>query len=423
MNKSQQLFDRARQFIPGGVNSPVRAFGAVGGSPFFVESAQGAYLFDVDGRKYVDFVQSWGALILGHAHPEVVEAVQRAAERGTSYGAPTEAEIELAEKLVRWVPSVESVRLINSGTEATMSAVRLARAYTGRSKVVKFEGGYHGHADAFLVKAGSGATTFGSPSSAGVTPSAVQDTLLAKYNDLNSVEQLFNEHEHDIAAVILEPVAGNMGVVPADGEFLVGLRDLTRRHGALLIFDEVITGFRLGMSGAQGEYGVEPDLTCLGKIIGGGLPIGAFGGKREILEKLAPAGPVYQAGTLSGNPIATAAGLTTLRILENEDVHQRLNPKAEQFVSELEKLLARSDLPARVQARGSMFTVFFTGSEVRDYDDARRCDTDAYARFFHSLLENGVYFPPSQFEACFISDAHSDADLELTLQAIREALT
>lgn len=422
MSKSDELWSRAKDVIPGGVNSPVRAFRAVGGNPFFVDRAQGPYLFDVDGNRYVDFVQSWGALILGHAHPTVVAAIQDAASRGSSYGAPTQAEVELAESLVRLVPGVEKVRLVNSGTEATMSALRLARAFTGRERVIKFEGGYHGHSDAFLVKAGSGVTTFGLPASRGVPPAAVQDTLVARYNDLDSVSQLFDQYPGEIGAVIVEPVAGNMGVVPPKVEFLQGLRQITKDNGAVLIFDEVITGFRVGLRGAQGLYGVVPDLTTLGKIIGGGLPIGAFGGKGEMMDMLAPDGPVYQAGTLSGNPLATAAGLQTLRILKSESVHEVLARRSREFLAELRSLFAQAGVPVVLQEVGSMFTVFFADRPVQNYDEARACDTDAYGKLFHRLLHRGVFFPPSQFEACFVSAAHSDEVLEETLGRIKEAL-
>ncbi len=419
--KSKVLFEAAQRVIPGGVNSPVRAFRAVGGGPRFIARGQGAYLWDVDGNRYIDYVMSWGPLIAGHAHPQVVEAIQKAAARGTSYGAPTELEVELAEMVVEAVPSIEMVRFVNSGTEATMSALRLARAFTGRPKIIKFEGGYHGHADMLLAQAGSGVITLGLPDSAGVPQEAVQHTLTAPYNDLAAVEALFDANPGQIAAVILEPVAGNMGVVPPAPGFLAGLRRLTQAHGALLIFDEVITGFRIAYGGAQALYGVLPDLTCLGKIIGGGLPVGAYGGRREIMEKVAPLGPMYQAGTLSGNPLAMTAGIETLKLLRQPNTYERLEIMAARLSERLGSAAAAAGVPLTQNRVGSMMTAFFTAQPVTDYTSAKTSDTARYARFFRAMLERGVYLAPSQFEAAFISLAHTDADIEATVEAAREA--
>ena len=420
--RSAALFAEAQRYIPGGVNSPVRAFRAVGGQPRFIRRGFGCRVEDVDGNVYIDYVCSWGPLILGHASPAVVVAVKAAAEGGTSFGAPTEAEVELARLVCQLVPSVELVRFVNSGTEATMSAIRLARAYTGRPKIVKFDGCYHGHADGLLVKAGSGVLTFSVPDSAGVTPAAAQDTLSAPFNDLKTVADLFNRYGREVAAVIVEPVAGNMGVVPPKPGFLEGLRRLTAEAGALLIFDEVITGFRLAPGGAQERYGVTPDLTCLGKILGGGLPVGAYGGRREIMGLVAPLGPVYQAGTLSGNPLAMAAGLATLRALLEPGVYDRLESLAGRLAAGLEAACRDAGVPARVNRVGSMLTVFFTADEVTDYESARRADTGRYSRFFHGMLEQGVFLPPSQFEAMFVSLAHTEADIDLTVEAARQVL-
>ncbi|MBO8142142.1 MAG: glutamate-1-semialdehyde 2,1-aminomutase [Firmicutes bacterium] len=407
--------------MPGGVNSPVRAFRAVGGTPLFIERGDGALIWDLDGRSYIDYVGSWGPLILGHAHPKVVEAVRRAAALGTSFGAPNRWELRLAELIVEAVPSVERVRLVNSGTEATMSALRLARAFTGRNRIVKFAGCYHGHVDGLLVQAGSGATTLGVPDSPGVTPAVAAETIIAPYNDLAAVERLFDQHGDEIAAVIVEPVAGNMGLIPPRPGFLAGLRELSARHGTLLIFDEVITGFRVARGGAQALYGVQPDLTCLGKVIGGGLPIGAYGGRADIMELVAPAGPVYQAGTLSGNPLAAAAGAATLEVLTEEGVYERLEESGRTLAEGLAQQAREAGVPLRVTRVGSCLGLFFTGEEVTDYDSARRADGRLYAAFFHGMLARGVYLPPAQFETAFVSLAHGPEQLERTVAAAGEA--
>ncbi len=418
MNRSGELYKEAIKHLVGGVNSPVRAFKAVGGEPIFLDHASGAKLYDVDGNEYIDFMGSWGPLILGHAHPEVVEAIKFQAERGTSFGVSTELEIELAKLIKDAFPSIELVRFVNSGTEATMSAVRLARGYTGRSKIIKFAGCYHGHADFFLVQAGSGVMTLGIPGSKGVTESIVKDTLVAQYNDLTSVERLFEEYREDIAAVIVEPVAGNMGVVPPARGFLEGLRQITEDNGALLIFDEVITGFRVGWGGYQTKINVTPDLTTLGKIIGGGLPVGAYGGKREIMEQLAPLGPVYQAGTLSGNPLAMSAGIATLNILKNNpSVYQKIDKLAERFTSEIRNILK----DVVVNRVGSMFTPFFTKDEVTDYNSAMKANAEMYGKFFWKMLKGGAFPPPSQFEAWFISAAHTEEDIDKALEIVENA--
>lgn len=422
--RSKALFERASRSIPGGVNSPVRAFRAVGTHPLFIERGEGSRVFDVDQNSYIDFVGSYGPLILGHAHPRVVEAVARAAKGGTSFGSPTEAEVRLAETLVEAVPSMEKVRLVNSGTEATMSALRLARAATGRAKILKFSGCYHGHVDALLIKAGSGATTLGIPSSPGVPEDAAKHTLIAAYNDIEGVRAIFDAHGAEIAAVIVEPVAGNMGVVlPREG-FLEELRRLTERWGALLIFDEVITGFRLGWGGAQAAYGVLPDLTCLGKIIGGGLPIGAYGGKAELMDLVAPAGQVYQAGTLSGNPLSVAAGQATLDVLreEGEQLYAELDRKGRRLSEAVVAAARELGVPVQGVRAGSMCTWFFTDGPVVDYESAIRAETEAYAVFFRGMLQRGVYLAPSQFEAAFLSAAHTEADLEQAARAARESL-
>ena len=419
---SQRAFEEAKSWIPGGVNSPVRAFGSVGGVPPFIERGEGCRVWDMDGNGYIDFVCSWGPLILGHSHPHVKGAVARALEGGTSFGAPTWREVELARKICEMVPSMEMVRLVNSGTEATMSAIRLARGYTGRKKIVKFDGCYHGHADSFLVKAGSGVATLGIPGTPGVPEEIVSNTLAIPFNHPEAVELLFEEQGQEIAAVIVEPVPANMGVVPPRPGFLELLREVTRRHGALLIFDEVITGFRLGPGGAQERFGIQPDLTCLGKIIGGGLPVGAYGGRREVMEQIAPVGPVYQAGTLSGNPLATAAGLATLEVLSRPGIYDHLEEKAVELERGLKEAAAAAGVPCCTQRVGSMMTTFF-GQEgpVEEFAQAASSDTAMYGRFFHSMLRQGVYLAPSQFEAMFVSLAHGDGDIAATVEAAERA--
>jgi glutamate-1-semialdehyde 2,1-aminomutase len=418
MKKSRQLFERAQACIPGGVNSPVRAFRAVGGTPVFFERAAGAYLWDADGSRYVDYVGSWGPMLAGHGHPAVVEAVQEAASRALSFGAPTEAEVELAELLCRLVPSLDLVRLVSSGTEATMSALRLARGFTGRSLIVKFEGCYHGHADSLLVKAGSGALTFGNPSSAGVPPETAAHTLVLDYNNISQVKELFNAKGKDIACVIVEPVAGNMNLVlPAPG-FLETLREECTRHGTVLILDEVMTGFRVAPGGAQARYGVRPDLTTLGKVIGGGLPLGAFGGRRDIMEKIAPLGPVYQAGTLSGNPIAVAAGLATLKLVSAKGFHEKVEATTRQLV---ERLVAEGGKGFSAQSIGSMFGVYFREKVPTSFAEVMQCDRERFNRFFHEMLARGVYLAPSAYEAGFVSAAHGAPEIDATLAAARES--
>ena len=419
--KHERLFDEAKSVMPGGVNSPVRAFGAVGGTPVFMERGEGAYLWDEQHNRYIDYVGSWGPCILGHAHEKVIAAVKRAAEKGMSFGTATAGEIALARRVVELMGNIEMLRLVNSGTEATMSAVRLARAYTKRDKVIKFAGAYHGHGDSFLVQAGSGATTLGVPTSPGVTQGTVDDTLLADFNDSDSVRRLFEAWPGQIAALIVEPVIGNAGVIPPAAGLLKELRKITEENGTVLIFDEVMTGFRVALGGAQQLYDVRPDLTTLGKIIGGGMPIGAFGGRREIMEMLAPAGPVYQAGTLSGNPLAVAAGLSTLNEL-SLGTYELLEERAAQLEGGLRDNLAKLQLPWQYQRVGSMACLFFTDRPVANYSDARACDTKVFGRYFHAMLARGVYLPPSQFEAFFISTAHTTEDIELTIRANYDAL-
>jgi len=422
MTTRESLFQRASAHIPGGVNSPARSFRSVGGTPLFLEHAEGPRVWDSDGRCYVDYVGSFGPAIVGHAHPQVVEAVRRAATRGLSFGAPTEAECEMAERLCELVPSLDMVRMVNSGTEATMSAIRLARGYTGRNRIVKFQGCYHGHVDALLVEAGSGALTLGHPSSPGVPASVVEHTITLPYNDVSEAFTAFTEYGDDIAAVIVEPVAGNMNCVPPVPGFLEGLRELCSDHGAVLIFDEVMTGFRVALGGAQERYGITPDLTALGKVIGGGLPVGAFGGRREIMEQLAPLGAVYQAGTLSGNPLATAAGLATLGLVSQPGFHDALEASTEKLVEGLRRIATDADVPFAANRVGGMFGLFFTQAQaVRTFDDVRACDTARFARFFTAMLEHGVYLAPSAFEAGFMSAAHGDDAIEATLEAARHA--
>jgi len=418
MSRSEELFERAKALIPGGVNSPVRAFGAVGGTPRFIERGEGAYLIDADGARYVDFVQSWGALLFGHARPEIIETAVAAAAKGTSFGAPTELEVELAARIVDAVPSVDMVRLVSSGTEAAMSAVRLARGFTGRDTVVKFEGCYHGHSDGMLAKgAGSGVATFGIPGSPGVTEGASRDTLTAPYNDLDAARALFAGRGADIACVIVEPVAANMGVVPPEPDFLEGLRDLCVASGALLIFDEVITGFRIAYAGAQSVYGIRPDLTVLGKVMGGGFPCAAFGGRREVMEHLAPVGPVYQAGTLSGNPVAVAAGIAALDLVRATDPYPDLTRTARQLADGLSETFSGAGIPHSFNRAESLFSLFFTNDRVRNFEQAKAADHERYARFFHHMLERGVNLPPSGYELWTLSAAHGPAEIARTIEA------
>ncbi|HEX2219596.1 MAG TPA: glutamate-1-semialdehyde 2,1-aminomutase [Gemmatimonadales bacterium] len=418
---SERLFAASQRLIPGGVNSPVRAFRGVGGTPRFIERGEGAWLVDVDGNRYVDLVLSWGPLILGHAHPEVVEAIVRAAESGTTFGAPTELELRLAERVVATFPSVDMVRFVSSGTEATMSAVRLARAATGRALLIKFDGCYHGHADHLLAAVGSGVATLGLPDSPGVTAGAVGDTLVLPFNDLGAAEELFESRGEEIAAVLVEPVPGNMGVVPPVAGFLQGLRAVTRRYGSLLIFDEVMTGWRAHPRGAQVLYGVEPDLTCVGKVVGGGLPAAGYGGRRDLMERIAPSGPVYQAGTLSGNPLAMAAGLATLDVLSRDGTWERAEAFARSVAAAIERRAAEAGVPVTVQRVGTMFTPFFSAEPVRDFAAARGTDRAAYNAFFHTLLEGGVYLPPSAFEAAFTSAVHGEPELAAIETALASA--
>jgi glutamate-1-semialdehyde 2,1-aminomutase len=422
MSKSEELYQESRRFMPGGVNSPVRAFRGLDMAPRFIVEGRGSRIRDEDGREYIDYIGAYGPLILGHRHPAVVEALERAIERGTAFGAPTAGELELARKIACFMPSVEMVRMVNSGTEATMSALRLARAATSRDGVIKFEGCYHGHGDSFLIRAGSGALTFGVPDSPGVPEALASLTYVARYNDLDSVARVFEEQKGRVAALIVEPVAGNMGVVrPAEG-FLHGLRDLCDREGALLIFDEVMTGFRVDRGGAQKLYGVRPDLTTLGKVIGGGLPVGAYGGRRDLMERVAPSGPVYQAGTLSGNPLAVAAGLAQLEALEESNGWERLEEKGAYLERGLLEILSELSLPFALNRVGSMLTLFFSEGPVKDFETATRSDTRRHAVFFREMLERGVHLPPSQYEALFLSTAHETKDLDRTLEAAHESL-
>lgn len=420
--KSHEIFAKAKQLMPGGVNSPARAFGGVGGEPVVFERGEGAYLFDVDGNRYIDHIGSWGPMILGHAYPPVTEAIQAAVSRGTSFGAPTEAENVLAELIIDAVPSVEKVRLVNSGTEATMSAIRLARGYTGRDVIVKFAGNYHGHVDSLLVAAGSSAATLAVPDSPGVTAGTSQDTLILAYNDVAGLEAAFGEHGSRIAGVILEPVVGNMGCVPATSEFLTTLRRVTSDHGAVLIFDEVMTGFRVAYGGAQTLFGITPDVTTLGKIVGGGMPIGAYGGKAEIMDQILPAGKIFQAGTLSGNPIATASGIATLQALKDEDPYPRLETLAGQLEQGLDDAATAAGVAHTVRRVGSMMTLFFNPDPVVDWDGASKCDSEKFARYFWGMIERGVYLPCSQYEALFVSAAHTEQDIEQTCEAAAAAL-
>lgn len=421
MNRSKELFEQAQRYMPGGVNSPVRAWKSVEMTPIFIEKGKGSKIYDVDGNEYIDYVGSWGPLILGHAHPKVVDALIRVLGKGTTFGAPTELEVQLAELLITAVPSLEMVRMVNSGTEATMSAIRLARAYTGRNKVIKFDGCYHGHGDTLLVKAGSGLATLGIPESPGIPDDLVRHTLSIPYNDLKAVREVIEKEGRDVACVIVEPIGGNMGVVPPKAGFLGGLRTLTHEEGIILIFDEIITGFRVSYGGAQELYQVTPDLTCLGKIIGGGLPVGAYGGKSEIMRHIAPEGDVYQAGTLSGNPLAMAVGIETLKILSEEGTYDILNKRSQFLWSELEKIAKSGNHPVHVSHVGSMGTLFFANGVITDFNSAKSCDTHTFSKYFREMLKLGIYWPPSQFEASFVSLAHSEDDLENTIRAAHQA--
>lgn len=424
MSNSESLFEQAQQAIPGGVNSPVRAFKGVGGTPVFIKAAKGAYLFDADDKQYIDYVGSWGPAILGHAHPNVINAVKAAADHGLSFGAPTAVETTMAEKIKALVPSIELVRMVNSGTEATMSAIRLARGYTKRDKIIKFEGCYHGHVDSLLVQAGSGALTLGVPNSPGVPKTVVQDTLTLEYNNAEQVKEVFKEIGQDVACVIVEPIAGNMNCIPPVAGFLETLREECTANGAVLIFDEVMTGFRVAAGGAQGLYGITPDITALGKVIGGGMPVGAYGGKREIMEQIAPSGPVYQAGTLSGNPIAMAAGLATLEELSTPNFHTTLGNKAKRLCDGLARAASEAAVDLHTQHVGGMFGFFFTKDKsVTCFNQVSHCDLKAFNRFFHGMLQEGVYLAPSAYEAGFISQAHTDEDIEATIEAARRCFS
>jgi len=420
--KSEAAFERACQVIPGGVNSPARAFGAVGGIPVFIERAQGQYLYDIDGNRYLDFIGSWGPHILGHRHPTVIAAIESALERSTSFGAPTELESDVADLIVDAVPSIEKVRMVNSGTEATMSAIRLARGYTGRNKIVKFAGCYHGHVDSLLVQAGSGALTLGTPSSPGIPEGCTADTIVLEYNDVSQIVEVFQQQGDQIAAVILELICGNMGVVVPSNEFLQTLRTLCTQHGTVLIADEVMTGFRVAYGGAQSRLGIDADLTTLGKIIGGGMPVGAYGGRSDIMDTVSPTGPVYQAGTLSGNPIAMACGLSTLRILKEENPYPQLEAQTKTLVKGLVGVASARGIPMQVAQAGSMFTLFFNESEVNNFTTATKSNTDRFARYFWGMLERGCYLPCSQYEATFLSIAHSSADIEHTIQSAQDVM-
>jgi glutamate-1-semialdehyde 2,1-aminomutase len=417
MNRSKQIFLRALKRIPGGVNSPVRAWQAVGGHPLFIVRGKGSHIFDADGKRYIDFVGSWGPLILGHAHPKILAAVKGSVANGATFGAPTEGEVELSELVSRLIPSVQKLRLVNSGTEATMSALRLARAFTGRTKIIKFDGCYHGHSDSLLVKAGSGVATLSLPDSPGVPHGFARETLSAKYNEIMSVQRLFDKYPKQVAAVIVEPVCGNMGVIPPRAQFLSQLRDMTKRNGTVLIFDEVITGFRVSLGGAQKLFRVTPDLTCLGKVLGGGFPLAAFGGRREIVDLLAPVGPVYQAGTLSGNPVAVAAGMATLKALVCPGTYEVLETKAQKLEEGFRSIFSKYQIRATINRFGSMMTVFFGIDRVITPDEARQCDRRQFASFFHGMLKRGVYLPPAPFEAMFVSLVHSESDLSQTIAA------
>ena len=423
MSKSEQLFSRALQVIPGGVNSPVRAFRAVGGKPPFIQRGNGSRIWDVDGNEYIDYIGSWGPLIFGHRPPEIVQSLNEVLEIGTSFGAPTEREVELAELITKLVPSVEKVRLVNSGTEATLSAIRLARGFTGRDRIVKFDGCYHGHGDSLLVKAGSGVATLGLPDSPGVPATLAELTTVLPFNNPAALMKEFDAHGKEIACVIIEPIVGNMGCVPPRGDFLRILRDVTKQFGALLIFDEVMTGFRVALGGAQAKYGVNADLVTMGKVIGGGLPVGAYGGRSDIMDRVAPAGPVYQAGTLSGNPLAVAAGLATLRRLQKENPYDKLESLGVRLEGGLLAAAAQANVPARMNRVGSMFTLFFTDRDVFDFESAKTSDMHRFNRFFHAMLDQGVFLPPSQFEAAFISAAHTAADIDRTIEAAVKAFS